>query len=94
MTEGTPITAHVHACVKILNRALQTTEPSTPTLPQPMRTGYEAVFELVDLPWDEHTEEDGLFREGYETCLLDIVNAIANEWGVAIPELKVAHASQ
>jgi hypothetical protein len=50
---------------------------------------FESVFELLDLPWDEHTEEDGLFREGYETCLLDIVGAIAQAWGVELPTMKV-----
>ena len=89
MSEETPVTAHVHACVKLLNQALQTTTPSTPTHPQPMRDGYESVFELIDLPWDEHTEEDGMFREGYETCLLDVVDAISQAWGVKLPKLEV-----
>lgn len=88
MSEETPVTRHVRKCVERLNTALQTTTPSTPTLPQPMRDGYEGVFELIDSPWDQHTEEDGLFREGYETCLLDVVEAIAKAWGVELPSVN------
>lgn len=85
----TTVTEHAHQCVRLLNKALQVTTPSTRTLPQPMRNGYEAIFELVDVPWDEHTEDDGLFREGYETCLLDVVDAIAQAWGVPLPQVPV-----
>lgn len=82
MSQETPVTGHVHQCVKLLNERLQIDATQFPE-------AFEAVFELVDLPWDEHTEEDGLFREGYETCLLDIVNAIAEAWGVELPKLEV-----
>jgi hypothetical protein len=87
---STAVTGHVHQCVKILNQALQTTTPSTPTHPQPMREGYEAVFELIDLPWDEGTETDPEWREGYETCLLDVVDHIAQAWGIDLPPFKKA----
>lgn len=86
MIEETPVTKHVHECVRILNehntgqRLVDTTQA---------REGYEAVFELIDNPWDEGSEEDQDFREGYEMCLLDVVDAIANVWGVKLPELKV-----
>jgi len=86
MSENTPVTKHVHACVKQLAAWLKNDEPGD----EELERGYEATFELIDLPWDDHTEDDGLFREGYETCLLDIVNAIADEWGVTLPEMKVA----
>lgn len=85
----TPVTQHVGQCVKLLNEALQTTNPSTPTFPQPMREGYEAVFELIDMPWDELSEGDEIFREGYETALLDIVDAVGAAWGVKLPALRV-----
>lgn len=88
-TDKTPVTDHVHACVKLLNKALQTTNPSTPTFPQPMRDAFEAVFELVELPWDEGTEQDLDFREGYEMALQDIVEAIAQAWKIELPPLKV-----
>jgi hypothetical protein len=85
MTDETPVTAHVHVCVKQLAAHLKNHGPDG----DEMESGYEATFELIDLPWDEGTEKDADFREGYETCLLDIVNAIAAEWGVELPELKV-----
>lgn len=88
MTE-TAVTEHVHRCVKLLNEALQTTAKSTPSHPQPIRDGYEAVFELIDVPWDDLAESDVIFREGYETCLLDIVDAVAAAWGVILPSNPV-----
>lgn len=77
----TPVTDHVHECVKLLNEHLQNREVAL----QEAWPAFGAVFELVDMPWDDHTEDDGLFREGYETCILDIVDAIAQAWGVKLP---------
>jgi hypothetical protein len=88
VTEETPVTKHVNECVKILNKWLWDNPPSEQQAVD-RNEALESVFELVCLPWDEGTEEDVDFREGYETCLLDIVNAIADEWGVKLPELKV-----
>jgi hypothetical protein len=88
MTDETPVTTHVRQCVKMLNEWQQNNPPGEQQAVDRSQA-FEAVFELMDLPWDEGTEEDLDFREGYETCLLDIVNAIADEWGVTLPELKV-----
>lgn len=88
--EETPVTTHVRQCVKLLNEHLQTrSRHLVQEGLQEDSNGFESVFELMELPWDEGTEEDVDFREGYETCLLDIANAIANEWGITLPELKV-----
>lgn len=86
MSETTPVTAHVHECVKLLNEH-NTGQRNVSTVEA--RKGYEAVFELVDADWDELAEGDELFREGYETCLVDVCDAIATAWGVELPKLKV-----
>jgi hypothetical protein len=90
MSEETPVTRHVHECVKLLNQYLHAR--SLHLVQQGLQEdsdALEAVFEVVDNPWDEASEGEELFREGYETCLLDVVEAIANEWGVELPKLKV-----
>lgn len=87
---NTPVTKHAKKCAKILNEALQTTAPSTKAVPQPMRTGYEAVFELLAQPWVDLDEELADWREGYETCIVDVLDAIADEWGIALPRLSAA----
>lgn len=96
MCKETPVTQHVHACVKLMNEYLQSrSRHLVQEGLQEDSDAIEAVFELVDMPWDEQhqdTEEAenyALFREGYETCMLDVVEAIANEWGVELPKLKV-----
>lgn len=90
MSEPTPVTDYVRQCVKLLNEH-NTGQRNVSTVEA--RKGYEALFELMDLDWDEGTEEDVDFREGYETCLLDMVGAIANEWHVQLPPMKVRHAA-
>lgn len=84
MSKETPVTKHVNACVKLLNEALQVTRHPDPN---PMARGYEAIFELIDMPWDGTEDPD--WREGYETCLLDVIEHIAQEWNVDLPKLKV-----
>lgn len=45
-----------------------------------------ASFELIDQPWDFSGAKDVLiWREGYEQCMQDIVDAIADVWGVTLP---------
>lgn len=86
--EETPVTRHLHHVVELLNDYLHNRTRSLVQEPLPEdESAFEAVFELVDLPWDDHTEEDGLFREGYETALQDITNAIGEAWGFTIPEV-------
>lgn len=84
LADETPVTRHLHHAVKLLNEHLQSRR-GNPVIVD--HQAFEAVFELVDLPWDDHTEEDGLFREGYEVALQDIVNAIGEAWGLTIPEV-------
>jgi hypothetical protein len=76
----TPVTEYVHACVKMLNEH-NTGQRNVSTVEA--REGYEAVFELVDMPWTG--DEDPEWREGYETAVLDVVEAIAQAWGVELP---------
>lgn len=93
MTPKTPVSDHVHACVKLLNEALQKREADRAvekSYPVPSDAdAFEAVFELVELPWDEGTEQDLDFREGYEMALQDIVEAIAQAWHIELPPLEV-----
>lgn len=80
------ISEHVTKCVKILNEALQ---KSARTFGKnPMASGYEAIFELAPQEWVDKTEGIEDWVEGYEQCLFDIVDAIADEWGVALPPFK------
>lgn len=88
MIEDTAVTQHVHECVKLLNRKLQLRSLDGVST-EDRKRALEAAFELIDNPWDEGSERDKDFREGYEMCLLDVVDAIANEWGIELPRLKV-----
>jgi hypothetical protein len=84
--DETPITRHVHQCVKMLNEYLQ--NRSRHLVQEELQEdvdSFEALFELVDMPWDEGSEKDVDFREGYETAVLDMVEAIAHVWGVELP---------
>lgn len=93
MSNETSVTAHVHECVKILSRYLQSREHSRAmekSYPVPSDAdAFEAVFNLVDMPWDELAEDHDLFREGYETAVLDVVEAIAQSWDLELPQLRV-----
>jgi len=85
MTDATPVTEHVHECAELLGERLQARYVPEPVLAESVA----AVLALVDMPWDEHTEDDGLFREGYETCALDVLDAIATAWGISLPQTPV-----
>lgn len=75
-------TEHLEQCVKELNAAAKrgrTTEE--------LELGYEAVFELLVEDWEPTGDKEELtWREGYEQCLQDVCDAIAQEWGVQLPE--------
>jgi len=51
-----------------------------------LKGGYEATLELIDQPWEDLPGDMELWRDGYEQCMRDIVDAIADEWGVTLPE--------
>lgn len=90
MTEQTPVTAHVRQCVKLVNEYLQArSRHLVQEGLQEDEDAFEAVFELIDADWDELSEGEEMFREGYETMMLDVVEAIAKEWGVELPQLRV-----
>lgn len=73
-------TAHLKECVQKLIAAAH--DPARDNLPD----GFAAVFELIDQPWEFTGDKDVLtWRDGYETCMKDIVDAIADEWGVTLP---------
>jgi hypothetical protein len=71
--------------VKKLNTLLQNREAST----KDYFNGFEALFELIEQPWDVPLGEldpgyERAWREGYEQCMVDVVDAIADEWGVVV----------
>lgn len=68
----------VREAVKILNFHLQNRNVSA----REYFTGTEAIFELLDQPWD--SDVDPVWLEGYEQCMVDIVDAIADEWGIVV----------
>lgn len=73
-------TAHLKECVQKLIAASH--EIDRADLPE----GFAAIFELIDQPWDFSGAKDVLiWREGYEQCMKDIVDALADEWGVTLP---------
>ncbi len=76
---------HVKRCVKALKEALDGKKWSD-TLE--LMDGYEAIFELMPQDWIETPEGTEDWVEGYEQCLLDIVDAIADEWGVTLPPFE------
>lgn len=52
-----------------------------------MERSLEAVLQLLVVGWEVDADgEDAIWREGYEQCLLDVVEAMASEWGVELPE--------
>jgi hypothetical protein len=75
-------TAHLNACVKILAAALHSKDRSLDDYTE----GIAATLELIDQPWDFSGDVDVLtWRSGYEQCMTDIVEAMADEWGVPLP---------
>lgn len=68
----------VREAVKLLNVHLQNREVATREYFQ----GMEAIFELIDQPWESEVLPE--WREGYEQCMVDIVDALADEWSVPV----------
>lgn len=84
----TMATAHLKECVQLLLDHMwrgggdMTMRPSCTEKAEALG----AAFELIDQPWDFSGDREVLvWREGYEQCMKDIVDAIADEWGVALP---------
>jgi hypothetical protein len=85
---ATMATAHLKECVQLLLKHMHTvTDRITPDMYLESHTeAFVAAFELIDQPWEFTGAKDVLiWREGYEQCMKDIVDAIADEWGVALP---------
>lgn len=76
-------TAHLKECVQLL---LQKLHGVNPPGSMDIEESLVATFELIEQPWDFDGRRDALiWREGYEQCMKDIVDAIADEWGVTLP---------
>lgn len=79
---ATMATAHLKECVRLLVSALHDPDLDRKDFAEALA----ASFELIDQPWDFTGDKDVLvWREGYEQCMQDIVDAIADEWGVELP---------
>lgn len=80
VSQSTKVTEHLVQCVKALR------DVSLPALSRSrVRSGYEAVLELLEQPWEDIPEDLIEWRRGYEQCLLDVCNAVADEWGIPLP---------
>lgn len=77
---------HLARCVKTLNENLQNDPPPPVARAIEFADAFEAIFELIDQPWEDLAEDMKLWHQGYEQCMLDICDAIADEWGVDLPE--------
>lgn len=75
-------TDHLKQCVKALAEALHDPDLDRADLAE----GIAASLELIEQPWEFSGDKEVLtWRDGYETCMKDIVDAIADEWGVTLP---------
>ena len=75
-------TAHLNACVKVLAMALHAPDRTLDDYTE----GIAAALELIDQSWEFSGDPVVLtWREGYEQCMTDIVDALADEWGVTLP---------
>lgn len=78
-------TEHLKECVRLLTHALHDREDGPSCTEK--REALVAAFELIEQPWDFSGDKEVLtWRDGYETCMKDIVDAIADEWGVELPD--------
>lgn len=82
--EESKVTDHLRHCARVLRETVRT--GVFVRSPLPMREGYEAVLELVEADWNDLPEDLAVWRRGYEQCMIDIAEAIADEWGVALPK--------
>lgn len=78
MTEKASRLTRIREAVKLLNVHLQNREVAT----KEYFAGMEALFELLDQPWE--SDVDPAWLEGYEQCMLDFVDALADEWHLPI----------
>lgn len=69
----------IREAVKLLNVHLQNREVAT----KEYFSGMEAIFELLDQPWTE-VRVDPIWLQGYEQCMLDVVDALADEWRMPV----------
>lgn len=77
-------TEHLKKCVQLVLGRMHITAANVVEADRDEAIG--AVMELIDQPWEFSGDKDVLtWRDGYETCMKDIVDAIADVWGVALP---------
>jgi len=77
-------TDHLKKCVRLLLAHMHDTT-ITPTEAD-REEAFAAIFELIDQPWEFSGDPDVLtWRDGYETCMKDIVDAVADVWELTLP---------
>lgn len=54
--------------------------------PREMREGFQAVLDLALADFNDMPLELATWRRGYEQCMIDIMEAIADEFGVSLPK--------
>jgi uncharacterized metal-binding protein YceD (DUF177 family) len=79
----TAVTTHLQGCAKELNVQLRGTNARRRV------EALRAVFKLSEAEWADLPEDMLLWRRGYEQCMIDVIEAIADEWGVALPVAPV-----
>lgn len=85
MKGATMATAHLKECVQKLieDMGIKYDDSDVVAFEEAM----VATLELIDQPWEFSGDKEVLvWRDGYETCMKDIVDAIADVWGVTLPE--------
>jgi hypothetical protein len=91
---ATMATAHLKECVQLLLARLYSPVGDLRPSCNEKQEAIAAAFELIDQPWDFTGAKDVLiWREGYEQCMKDIVDAIADEWDVFLPADPLRKAS-
>jgi hypothetical protein len=79
----TAVTEHLRECAKELNVQLRGTNTRRRS------EAFRAVFELLGHDWADLPEDMLLWRRGYEQCMIDVIESIADEWGVSLPKSPV-----
>lgn len=87
MSEQSKVSDHLRQCTEILKEEMG--EGILRRMPGPTRKAFEAIFELVEADWNDMPEDMMRWRQGYEQCMIDIIDAVADEWLVSLPKAPI-----
>jgi hypothetical protein len=80
----------LNEAVDILSKRMQSRFDELRPSRREIYRGLDACFELIQQPWDYPQQTDPIdgyeriWHEGYEQCMVDFVDALADEWGVSV----------